>query len=450
VQRKGADNVFATIASLPTGSVQYADTTLSPGTYAYRVYAFDASGKSNYSNETQPLKLCNPPVINVSDLLLKTDSTTCSKVITLDYPTIEYDCGEVTITGTRSDGEPLQAPLAKGITTINWTATAPTGLRSSVQQRVVVEDKENPVFTQVPSNITATTDPGVCSAVIEPGQPIAIDNCGLKSLVGVRNDSLALSDHYPVGETIITWIAEDHSGNVSSINQSIVITDVEGPVIAFHSGSFTLWSPNHRYRTYAINEVISSVADNCGTQLTEESVYITHVTSDEPGCNDILISDDCKSVRLRATRNVWGNGRVYRVHVAVSDAAGNSSVASFTVKVPINPHREAIEGSIAQTVQSVCSDNYSASNQADEQPYFISIYPNPASSDMQLEWNSPGKDEVEVLIMDLAGQVLTRQKQVVQQGINQITLPVSELSRGVKYLVCRSHEREFRKIILLK
>ena len=103
-----------------------------------------------------------------------------------------------------------------------------------------------------------------------------------------------------------------------------------------------LWPPNHKYATFNVTDLVTSVSDNCDASVHIGSVRIASVTSDEPEngvgdgntINDIVIANDCKSVQLRAERMGNGNGRVYTITFTVTDASGNVGTATARVTVP--------------------------------------------------------------------------------------------------------------------
>ena len=97
-----------------------------------------------------------------------------------------------------------------------------------------------------------------------------------------------------------------------------------------------LWPANHKYVTV---EATVSVSDN-----TDPNPALTvSVTSNEPDngdddgdtVNDIVIVDS-DTFQLRAERSGVGTGRVYTITYQVTDACGNSTVASATVTVPLS------------------------------------------------------------------------------------------------------------------
>jgi len=121
----------------------------------------------------------------------------------------------------------------------------------------------------------------------------------------------------------------------------VTVSDEEAPVITTN-GAISLWPPNHSYQMVTVNDVVTSVIDNCDSSVGVGSVTIAKVTSDESEngngdgetLNDIVIAADCKSVQLRAERAGTGNGRVYTLTFQVTDAAGNISTATAKVTVP--------------------------------------------------------------------------------------------------------------------
>jgi hypothetical protein len=56
------------------------------------------------------------------------------------------------------------------------------------------------------------------------GTPVSSDNCGVAS---VTNNAPST---YPIGETTVTWTAEDNSGNVTTCDQLVTVSDVTAPV----------------------------------------------------------------------------------------------------------------------------------------------------------------------------------------------------------------------------
>ena len=129
----------------------------------------------------------------------------------------------------------------------------------------------------------------------------------------------------------------------------MTVNDVEAPVITTNGQTITLWSPNHKYATVKVTDLVASASDTCDPNISLESVVIASVTSDEPNnsdgdgntTNDIVIATNCKSVQLRSERMGGGNGRVYTITFKVTDASGNVSTATAKVTVPHSQHGSA-------------------------------------------------------------------------------------------------------------
>src|SRR5207237_789484 len=148
--------------------------------------------------------------------------------------------------------------------TITWTATDSAGNSSSCDQHVIVTDNENPTIS-CPANITTNTDPGACSAAVNPGTATATDNCGdgnPPTVNGTRSDGQPLNAPYPKGTTTSTWTATDGSGNQSSCTQTVTVNDTEPPAITCPANIATSTEPG----TCAAHVIpgAATATDNCG------------------------------------------------------------------------------------------------------------------------------------------------------------------------------------------
>ncbi len=137
---------------------------------------------------------------------------------------------------------------------------------------VTVLDSENPTII-CPTDIAVNSDPMSCEATnVVIGTPTVDDNCGVNTLVGVRDDLLALTDPYPLGTTTITWTVTDYSGNFATCDQLVVVTDIELPTIICPT-----------------DVAVNTDADECtasgvilGTPTTDDNCTVANVTNDAP------------------------------------------------------------------------------------------------------------------------------------------------------------------------
>jgi hypothetical protein len=188
-----------------------------------------------------------------------------------------------------------------------------------------------------PADLEAPNDPGLCSAVVDPGMPTwDAEGCPV-DITSLRSDGLAIVDPYPVGMTTITWTATDGGGNGMSCPQVIVVNDVEPPEISNQTATpDTLWPPNHKMVDVTVDY---EVMDNCDALplITCE----LDVTSNEPVNGrgdgntepDWVVHDE-HQLDLRAERAGGGSGRVYTPTITCADTEENASQAETMVTVP--------------------------------------------------------------------------------------------------------------------
>jgi hypothetical protein len=120
-----------------------------------------------------------------------------------------------------------------------------------------------------------------------------------------------------------------------------------------------LWPPNHKYRSFRVQDLVTGVFDEGDPALSVDEVLIARVWSDEREdgssdgrtVDDIVIASTCQAVDVRAERRGTGNGRVYVVELAVTDAAGNTGTASVLLNVPRERKGVAVLDAAASVVE---------------------------------------------------------------------------------------------------
>ena len=145
-----------------------------------------------------------------------------------------------------------------------------------------------------------------------------------------------------MGTTTVVATATDAAGNSQSCSFKVTVKDAAPPVVTTNGQTVTLWSPNHKYATVKVADLVAGAADACDPGVNPGGVRIAAVSSDEPDdsggdgstVNDIVVAADCKSVKLRSERAGGGNGRVYTITFRVADASGNVGTATAKVTVP--------------------------------------------------------------------------------------------------------------------
>ena len=89
----------------------------------------------------------NPTIACPMNIIAPNDPGLCSATVNPGTATANDNCAGVTVNGTRSDGQPLNAPYPVGTTTITWKATDASGNIASCNQTITVNDVEPPIIT---------------------------------------------------------------------------------------------------------------------------------------------------------------------------------------------------------------------------------------------------------------------------------------------------------------
>ncbi|XP_006817015.1 hyalin-like, partial [Saccoglossus kowalevskii] len=88
---------------------------------------------------------------------------------------------------------------------------------------------ENPTFEGCPNDITRSANPGKAYAIVTWNEPVASDNSGyIASLIKSKTSG----DEISIGQTTVTYRAEDQTGNVGTCVFVITVTDDEDPTLS--------------------------------------------------------------------------------------------------------------------------------------------------------------------------------------------------------------------------
>jgi len=112
--------------------------------------------------------------------------------------------------------------FALGDTTVICTATDNAGNSASVSFNVNVVDTAAPVLS-VPSNVTAEANGN-------PNSTVALGTATATDLFAVTITSDAPAT-FSLGTTVVTWIATDANGNVSTGTQNVTVVDTTAPAV---------------------------------------------------------------------------------------------------------------------------------------------------------------------------------------------------------------------------
>jgi uncharacterized repeat protein (TIGR01451 family) len=215
------------------------------------------------------------------------------------------------------------------------------GNNEDAKETVLTTVSDPPPSITAPPPVTAFTGAGatVCGAFVSDaalGTATVSDNC---PGVTVTRGNVPADNFFPVGQTVITYMARDRAGNAATATQLVTVIDNTPPVIGGASvDKPSVWPPDHKTVNVTVNY---TATDNCGSVSSMLSI-----ASNEP-VNGLGDGDtapdwevlDAHHVRLRAERSGRGTGRVYTITIIATDSAGNSSSRQVFVSVPRDQRR---------------------------------------------------------------------------------------------------------------
>ncbi len=199
----------------------------------------------------------NPTIVCPAPIVQGTDDGVCSATVNPGQPTANDNCGTPTVTGTRSDGQPLNAPYPKGTTTITWTATDSSGNQASCTQTITVYDDEAPTFT-----FTGT------QTMWPPNHKYKTFT--LANLVASVQDNC--DGPIPVSSVVITKVTSDEiengNGDGNTMNDIVIAADCKSVQLRSEREG------NGNGRVYTIFFSVRDAAGNVGTGSTK--VVVPH------------------------------------------------------------------------------------------------------------------------------------------------------------------------------
>ena len=118
------------------------------------------------------------------------------------FPTLTFNDNNMNVAGCNGTNSMI---------TRTWTVTDPTNssFTNSCVQTISSVDNQNPVVTNIPSDMIIMVNGMNCSSVVNWTPPTASDNCGLASF----NTTHQPGSVFPMGSTLVTYTAIDNCGN---------------------------------------------------------------------------------------------------------------------------------------------------------------------------------------------------------------------------------------------
>jgi hypothetical protein len=183
-----------------------------------------------------------------------------------------------------------------GTTPVGCVATDAAGNTATCVFMVTIADREPPVI-ECPTNLVVTAEPGQCGAIVN--FHVAQQDASLDASVFTVPDS---GSFFPIGVQPVTCIASDPAGNISVRTFTITVIDSEPPVLSLPA------------------DIVVDAAPG------ESNVIVNYEVSASDNCSDVSLAN------CPPSGSTLPVGTTTVISEAV-DAAGNSTVGTFTVTV---------------------------------------------------------------------------------------------------------------------
>lgn len=201
-------------------------STFPVGTTIVTATATDASGNTDSCTFNVIVVDNEAPTISCpADITVNNDPGVCGAIVNYATPVGSDNCPGSTTAQTA--GLPSGATYPVGTTTNTFVVTDAAGNTAMCSFDVTVIDNEPPTIVCA-MDVNTTTDAGICGAAVTFADAIAIDNCGVMSVIqtmGPPSGSV-----FPVGTTTIEYTATDVNGNTNTCTFDITVVDDEPPV----------------------------------------------------------------------------------------------------------------------------------------------------------------------------------------------------------------------------
>ncbi len=292
------------------------------GTTTVTFTATDAAGNSaSCSFDVTVTDNEDPTFGTVSDIMVNTDAGVCGAVVSFEAPSATDNCEGTVVTlneGSLASGS--EFPV--GTTTVTYTATDAAGNTSTVSFDVIVTDNEDPTIA-CPSDIITTNVIGQNYAVVTYTEITATDNCGVTV---ERTSGLASGAQFPIGTTVVTYVATDSSGNQTECSFTVL---VKGTPVAVDDA----------VTTNEDTSVVISVLDN---DSDPDGDILTIISNTNPSNGTVVLNEDGT---FTYTPNANYNGPD-SFEYTISDGNGGTDTATVTITVvPVNDAPVAVDDS---------------------------------------------------------------------------------------------------------
>jgi len=179
--------------------------------------ATDDSGNSANTSQIITVVDTTPPTVTAPEDVILEAANESENLVNYGEAIMDDLVEIVSISNDAPDVFPL------GLTTITWTVTDSSGNTSTDTQMISIADSTPPILS-VPEDI-------ISEAISSDGALIDIGEATATDSILVASISNNAPEIFPLGETMVTWVATDSSGNEIAETQKISVVDTTAPII---------------------------------------------------------------------------------------------------------------------------------------------------------------------------------------------------------------------------
>lgn len=208
-----------------------------------------------------PLDDILPVISNCpTNITVSVTAASCDAVVNWTEPKATDNVGIASFPSTHNPGDTF--PI--GTTTVTYTATDVAGNFTKCIFNVTVIDNTTPVITNCPADIVVNLSGGLCDEVVNWALPIASDNCSVASF----NSTHSSGDGFPVGTSVVSYIATDPAGNMTICTFNVTVVDTTPPVFDSCPTTWSIAPFDLISQTSVVTWQEPIASDNCSVVVT--------------------------------------------------------------------------------------------------------------------------------------------------------------------------------------
>lgn len=197
----------------------------SVGTTTVTYIAIDLVGnKVSASFDITVKDTISPTIVSIPENITQdADASSCGALVDWALPIATDNCTVESLASSHNPGDFFQV----GTTTVSYTAIDLADNKVKASFDVTVIDNSNPVFDNIPENITEYMVDGSCGSMVDWTLPIVTNTCSLRTFTSSHNSG----DFFSVGTTTVHYTLVNSGGTDIDASFDITVMDTISPTI---------------------------------------------------------------------------------------------------------------------------------------------------------------------------------------------------------------------------